>query len=1109
MTGPGSIYNQSSRQRQHQQLAFSQAKSFQLKRIPAHRPHYPKSLLAILLFISLISCAESVTRLPGRPRILIGNDTSGFIGMIKDKDENRSLFRGYDRRLETLPPATKAPTMGPTSLPTAKPIKSPTSSPTQSPTKNPTTSPTKSPTKVPTASPTKLPTLMPTRNPTKAPTRGPTALPTSLPSAKPTREPSAKPTRAPTKNPTSKPSSGPTAQPSSQPTKSPTKSPTKFPTSVPTTKPSISAKPSLSPTQSPTKSPTASPSAKPSYSRQNLEFFLLFQFDDLNEFSGKASTELEQLTSETVESTLEGSHNDDFVVKAFLSFQRGIDFSSMLNDNGRRRKNPTSKPSSGPTGRSSPSFSNVAHPISSSQGYFFHQERAANSTETRWRQGNGRDLQNVDNQCDEKPEEIFFLKLKMGNETTPIFQSCAWLSIRENRATICTDRTDSWNSNITVHPAREVCRVTCETCELPSAAPSNAASITPTNYPTHGPSGTPTASPSALPTQFPSKVPTASPSVLPTQFPSKIPTVSPSALPTQFPSNFPSSTPTVVNSKSPSSSPSKNPSVNPTGSPSLSPSSSLSKNPSTSPTVSLSLSPSALPSKQPSRWPSKIPSLHPSGTPTAQPTLTDSANPSMSPSLLPSSHPSLSPSFLPTAQPSSQPTKSPTKSPTKFPTSVPTTKPSISAKPSLSPTQSPTKSPTASPSAKPSYSRQNLEFFLLFQFDDLNEFSGKASTELEQLTSETVESTLEGSHNDDFVVKAFLSFQRGIDFSSMLNDNGRRRLQTSGLEAGIEIYVQTRSGVTYETESMREVIARAFDTTEERREFFNELQKRDSSFRRINMMEVTIDDKRIMNPNPTKEGLRSWIYIGSGIGAGAVVVASFLFIHFRRRHKLKQENFQVFEGNRGGPTNEVLVNAEDDNDISTMGDPVYGGPTGFFAGASAFGQDEPTNASNELSAGYDYNMAYGGAGDMPSVSSAGGTKSAAGTRALADDLTTDESRIRTHSVDSSRVSYNQEAISMFEDDNSFEQMYGEEERIEVVAPPGKLGVVIDTPLNGSPIVHAIKESSVLADRVRIGDQLISVDGEDTREMTAIRVSKLISSKATNPRRYMVFLRSGS
>mmetsp|Transcript_14731 Transcript_14731/g.22005 ORF Transcript_14731/g.22005 Transcript_14731/m.22005 type:complete len:699 (-) Transcript_14731:31-2127(-) len=671
MTGPGSIYNQSSRQRQHQQLAFSQAKSFQLKRIPAHRPHYPKSLLAILMLISLISCAESVTRLPGRPRILIGNDTSGFIGMIKDKDENRSLFRGYDRRLETLPPATKAPTMGPTSLPTAKPIKSPTSSPTQSPTKNPTTSPTKSLTKVPTASPTKLPTLMPTRNPTKAPTRGPTALPTSLPSAKPTREPSAKPTRAPTKNPTSKPSSGPTAQPSSQPTKSPTKSPTKFPTSVPTTKPSISAKPSLSPTQSPTKSPTASPSAKPSYSRQNLEFFLLFQFDDLNEFSGKASTELEQLTSETVESTLEGSHNDDFVVKAFLSFQRGI------------------------------------------------------------------------------------------------------------------------------------------------------------------------------------------------------------------------------------------------------------------------------------------------------------------------------------------------------------------------------------------------------------------------------------------------------DFSSMLNDNGRRRLQTSGLEAGIEIYVQTRSGVTYETESMREVIARAFDTTEERREFFNELQKRDSSFRRINMMEVTIDDKRIMNPNPTKEGLRSWIYIGSGIGAGAVVVASFLFIHFRRRHKLKQENFQVFEGNRGGPTNEVLVNAEDDNDISTMGDPVYGGPTGFFAGASAFGQDEPTNASNELSAGYDYKMAYGGAGDMPSVSSAGGTKSAAGTRALADDLTTDESRIRTHSVDSSRVSYNQEAISMFEDDNSFEQMYGEEERIEVVAPPGKLGVVIDTPLNGSPIVHAIKESSVLADRVRIGDQLISVDGEDTREMTAIRVSKLISSKATNPRRYMVFLRSGS
>ncbi len=199
------------------------------------------------------------------------------------------------------------------------------------------------------------------------------------------------------------------------------------------------------------------------------------------------------------------------------------------------------------------------------------------------------------------------------------------------------------------------------------------------------------------------------------------------------------------------------------------------------------------------------------------------------------------------------------------------------------------------------------------------------------------------------------------------------------------------------------------------------------------------------------------------------------------------------------------------SDISTLGDPVTGGPTAGMYGANFVQADDNQNESTLSSAGYDYKLAYLGAGDLPSVSSAGGTKSAEGNRALADDLTQDgdEARQRFDSVDSSRVSGAQEDLSLFEEDNSFDQMYGEDERIEVIAPPGKLGVVIDTPMNGFPMVHAIKESSVLADRVRIGDKLIAVDGEDTTEMSAIRVSKLISSKAMNPQRQMIFLRSAS
>ena len=69
------------------------------------------------------------------------------------------------------------------------------------------------------------------------------------------------------------------------------------------------------------------------------------------------------------------------------------------------------------------------------------------------------------------------------------------------------------------------------------------------------------------------------------------------------------------------------------------------------------------------------------------------------------------------------------------------------------------------------------------------------------------------------------------------------------------------------------------------------------------------------------------------------------------------------------------------------------------------------------------------------------------------------------------------------------------------APAGKLGVVIDTPDDGAPVMHAtIKESSsVIADKLQVGDKLVAVvDDEDVRTMTAIKVSKLISRKSCNP-----------
>lgn len=151
---------------------------------------------------------------------------------------------------------------------------------------------------------------------------------------------------------------------------------------------------------------------------------------------------------------------------------------------------------------------------------------------------------------------------------------------------------------------------------------------------------------------------------------------------------------------------------------------------------------------------------------------------------------------------------------------------------------------------------------------------------------------------------------------------------------------------------------------------------------------------------------------------------------------------------------------------------------------------------------YDYSKAYGGGGDT-SVSSAGGTfgSNVHGQSALDP---------KTAAATGGGVAGSSFASDA---DHSFENAYRDpsanvkEELINIFAPPGKLGVVIDTPDDGAPVVHAVKDSSVIADKIQVGDKLIAVDDEDVRSMTAIKVSKLISRKSANPSRKLTVIRS--
>ena len=117
---------------------------------------------------------------------------------------------------------------------------------------------------------------------------------------------------------------------------------------------------------------------------------------------------------------------------------------------------------------------------------------------------------------------------------------------------------------------------------------------------------------------------------------------------------------------------------------------------------------------------------------------------------------------------------------------------------------------------------------------------------------------------------------------------------------------------------------------------------------------------------------------------------------------------------------------------------------------------------------YDYSKAYGGAGDT-SVSSAGGTFGSQ-TQNLSLPANAAATGAALGAMDS----------DSFDDTYSPRSSQGTEEIIHIFAPPGKLGVVIDTPDDGAPVVHAVKDTSVIADRICVGDKLVAVDDAQER-----------------------------
>ncbi|KAL7581563.1 hypothetical protein ACA910_022126 [Epithemia clementina (nom. ined.)] len=80
-------------------------------------------------------------------------------------------------------------------------------------------------------------------------------------------------------------------------------------------------------------------------------------------------------------------------------------------------------------------------------------------------------------------------------------------------------------------------------------------------------------------------------------------------------------------------------------------------------------------------------------------------------------------------------------------------------------------------------------------------------------------------------------------------------------------------------------------------------------------------------------------------------------------------------------------------------------------------------------------------------------------------------------------------------------------RYDVFAPPGAIGIVVDTTKDG-PCVHSLKTSSPMIGLITPGDLIVGLDGQDTSGMTAATVTRLMAQKSSQKERKISLLPVG-
>jgi hypothetical protein len=324
-----------------------------------------------------------------------------------------------------------------------------------------------------------------------------------------------------------------------------------------------------------------------------------------------------------------------------------------------------------------------------------------------------------------------------------------------------------------------------------------------------------------------------------------------------------------------------------------------------------------------------------------------------------------------------------------------------------------------------------------------------------------------------------------------------------------------------------------FDTNEEKDELITYLKTTNcSEFADVQWVTVTVPDQDSSgveentgnNTKNSQSQLGLIIGLSAAIGAVIMITIAFLIIKTRKRRHLLEDDGEEYRpgfdttasGSRGNGdgrkdfnyVSEIGIDAN--QDVSTLGDPFPPGYArslgGGIGGGAGDDNDLSTIESNDVD--YDYRKAY-----LESAQSTSMLSEATGAVHPQDaggaTSTTEDNDIHTIQDDGKIKQSNKSrgGTSTGQSINTFPRYNSVQEPYEVLAPPGLLGLVIESDNDGGfPIVHSIKKDSVLFGVVKEGDCVLSIDGQDVSSMNAGAASMLIASKKNQDVRTFVFSR---